>query len=205
MSRSRHRLSYVLLLKCIAVGFLLTVALGCSVETRFQLTTVGQPVDGGEVSVNPAPGADNKYREGTMIELQALPREGYMFSHWAPSVLGLGTRPFGTITMSGNIEVTAVFQPTSVVAAPTAEPSPSAPGPEPTTPAPRPTTGVPSETMVPATTATSPAPGPTSPAPPTATSLPQPTTPVLAQTLLCPNQQHRPRNLRACRCRVATP
>ena len=65
-----------------AIGFLplflmLVVAVGCGEETRYQLTTRGEPGQGGTVAVDPVPGADNKYPEGARVHLQAMSHEGY--------------------------------------------------------------------------------------------------------------------------------
>jgi len=157
-----------------AIGFLslfliILVAVGCGGENRYQLTAGGEPDRGGTVAINPVPGPDNKYPAGAQVQLQAKPNEGYQFSHWSAGDLALGTAPSSTVTMSGDLVVTAVFKPDPGRAQPPATPLPTVAQPEPT--------AVPPESATPLPTATKSAPPTAQPPTPTAAPIAQTPTP----------------------------
>lgn len=61
-----------------------------SFSGRFELTINGQSVTNnilllpeGSISINPSPGSDGKYANGTTVTLQAVPYPGYGFESWS--------------------------------------------------------------------------------------------------------------------------
>jgi hypothetical protein len=99
-----------------------TVTMGSSKEvkvvfqSRYSLIIGNQMVVGsgidlldGSVLVNPAPGEDGKYAKDTVVSLTATAGSGYDWKNWTGTD-GDASNPT-TVTMSGNKQVTVVFQP----------------------------------------------------------------------------------------------
>ena len=74
---------------------------------RYTLTTPVNPSGSGSVSANPTPGTDGKYAAGTIVTLTASENTGYDFAYWSGDASGsVNTK---TVTMNGNLSVTANF------------------------------------------------------------------------------------------------
>jgi hypothetical protein len=80
---------------------------------RFSLIINNQPVIGsvvnfieGSVSIAPAPGADGKYAEDTVVTLTASPDSGYDWQSW--SATDNASNPT-TVTMNGNKQIAVTF------------------------------------------------------------------------------------------------
>lgn len=74
-------------------------------QTRTDLSVVSRPQNGGHT------GGSGKYAPGTVVEITAVPAEGFLFSKWEGSVVN-PTSP-ATKTYVGNdaMRITAVFEP----------------------------------------------------------------------------------------------
>ena len=210
MAKSVNKCRLTGAIPLLLVFLIIFFAVGCGGETRYQLTASGEPGQGGTVSIDPVPGPDNKYPEGAQVQLQAKPNEGYQFSHWSAGDLELGTAPSSTVTMSGDLVVTAVFEPDAGIAQPAATPLPTVARQEPTpvtpetaTPLPPVTKSAPPTARPPAPTATpipqapTPTPEPTEPAAPTCFTLSMPDIPSGAGGIVrspspnCPTEQDK--------------
>ncbi|HNJ71807.1 MAG TPA: hypothetical protein PL129_04855, partial [bacterium] len=50
---------------------------------RYSITTVVNPSGSGTISLSPAPGADGKYEQGTLVTATASPSSGWQFYNWS--------------------------------------------------------------------------------------------------------------------------
>jgi uncharacterized repeat protein (TIGR02543 family) len=78
----------------------------------YALTTSVFPTGVGTITLDPVPGADGKYADGTQVILTVNPAAGYVFSGWSRDLSG-SANPV-SITMIGNKIVTAHFAPTPI-------------------------------------------------------------------------------------------
>jgi hypothetical protein len=77
-------------------------------------TVIGATVsftEGGSISVNPAPEEDGKYTKDTIVTIKAIPSSGHDWSEWSGT--DTNTANPTTVTMSGNKQITVIFQPRS--------------------------------------------------------------------------------------------
>ncbi len=82
----------------------------CREASRFALTTVVSPANGGIVTANPP---DGPYAADTAVQLTAQAFAGFVFHHWEGDLTGTANPAALTITAAAS--VTAVFLPDSVV------------------------------------------------------------------------------------------
>ncbi|AWI08469.1 hypothetical protein CKA38_03680 [Ereboglobus luteus] len=74
-------------------------------DSLTELTAVAQPADGGSVS------GGGRYAPSTVVEVQALPAEGYRFSRWVGNVTNRTAPVTKTYIGSRSQQVVAVFEP----------------------------------------------------------------------------------------------
>jgi Leucine-rich repeat (LRR) protein len=79
-----------------------------SFQTQYQLTMSASPLDGGSVTANPASG-DGYYASSAVVQLTAVPSQGFVFSGWSGFLTGT-TNP-QTVTMNAPHSTIALFQP----------------------------------------------------------------------------------------------
>ena len=78
--------------------------------TSYRLTTAANPTKGGSVS----PATGNSYASGTVVNLSAAAKSGYVFTNWTGNVAN-PTSASTTVTMNAAQSVTANFSPVSTV------------------------------------------------------------------------------------------
>jgi uncharacterized repeat protein (TIGR02543 family) len=78
--------------------------------TSYQLTTAANPARGGSVS----PATGNSYASGTVVNLSATAKSGYVFTNWTGNVAN-PTSASTTVTMNAAQSVTANFSTVSTV------------------------------------------------------------------------------------------
>ncbi len=88
------------------VGMITTKTVTANFVACYTLTTNVNPSGTGSVTVNTAPNCGTQqYTSGTHINLTANPKSGYVFSSWSGASGGANT----SVTISGNLTVTANF------------------------------------------------------------------------------------------------
>jgi hypothetical protein len=78
----------------------------------YTLTVVVDPPGAGSVNASPAPNCNGgtKYTSGTVVQLTANNNSGWVFDKWTTDLTG--TVNPGTVAMTANKEVWAVYAPT---------------------------------------------------------------------------------------------
>jgi len=71
----------------------------------YTLTVSAWPSEAGEVFVDPE---ESNYAEGTIVTLEALPLDGWMFDHWTGEVNSPNSL-VTTLTMDANRNISAIF------------------------------------------------------------------------------------------------
>lgn len=84
--------------------FVLNSCDSTNAPTKYQVTINANPIEGGTVSFNKS----GKYPAGAKIRIKANPKDGWRFVKWSGSFTG--TKQITTITVSGDMTVTAIFK-----------------------------------------------------------------------------------------------
>ncbi len=70
---------------------------------KYELTIVVSPTEGGIITQS-----GGEYKRGSILQLMAIPAEGYIFSKWTGSIQSAAN--LITITMNSHMDITAVFE-----------------------------------------------------------------------------------------------